>query len=215
MKIKILLVDDHQEPLESLALKIPAEIEGAHILTAGNCDIAYYHLQNNPDIQLLITDLTIQNASRFKIKQGSDLLKRLKEDNRIIPTIIYTDHHDLDTIFPVIDNFKPLGFVLKNTTSHEDLFLTIKKALRGERHYVQYINTELMKRIKFEFKLDEVNRLIIDYLPNIESADDWKNTSVGLSSKAIKARLEKMYINFNVENDKQLLLKLLRLGLIK
>ena len=212
--VKIVLVDDHQDTLENLSRKIPTEIQGTQIFAVGNCDAAYYFIQQHPDLKLLIVDLTIQNASKFTLKQGKDLLRQLKKDQLSIPTIIYTDHHDLETIFPIIDNYEPMGFVLKNNFGNEDLFHAIKKVLRGEPHYVHKVNMQLKVRTKFEYKIDSTDEKIINHLPHIEHNKDWESTNIGLSERAVRNRLERLRSDFAVDNNVQLLLKLQRLGFL-
>ncbi|RDK83833.1 response regulator [Marinirhabdus gelatinilytica] len=216
MEKHLLLVDDQPDILDSLEAKINERFPDFRVTKAFDCDHAFSTIIHpSQKIDLLILDLEFLNNTNKRIPNGKALMNTLKEKDITLPTIIYTADLSLLKLHPIIQSHDPAGIVTKDHQNHKDLYFAIEKVLNGGKHYTDAINRQLRRRIKIEHNMDAVDDLIIKYLPTINTAADWKDTPVPVSSKTIKAKLDRMYIDFDVVNDKQLLLKLMRLGYIE
>lgn len=220
-KNHILIVDDHQDIRENLLSKLRLDYPNFQISVASSCDLAVDLINRNKlknPVNVLILDLTFKNNTLHVLKSGRALLKLLKENNILIPTVIYTSHDELEHIHPIINSYNPLGYIIKGDDTYEELLFAIQKALKGYKHYTHEVHIALKRRVVFEFDLDKVDEQIIIILPYCTSMQDWEGKilkdNVPLVYKSIHNRIKNLLIRFEVDNEKQLLLKLQRLGFI-
>lgn len=219
-----LIVEDHQDVFENLERKIQTVYPEAKIDTATNCDIAFEIIDQskikNP-ITVLILDLTFTSIPpNSTLKNGQSLLRKLKDESIKIPTIIYSSHDELEHIYPIINNYSPRAYVVKTHNSSEELLLCIKKISQSEHEYFysQKVNNLLRNRVKYSCNLDETDELIIQKITSINAISDWDNTiptpTGFMSYTSIKKRINKICTELDVDNEKQLVLKLRQLGII-
>jgi len=220
-KEHILIIDDHQDILENLEYKIGRDFTTFNVSIAKNCDEAYDYIKRSKlkdPVTLLIVDLTFKKKRHCILTGGKALLKELQIHEISIPTIIYTSHDELEHIHPVIKSYQPNGYVIKTDDSYDDLVFGIKKALKGQRHYTFEVQQALKKRVVFEFDLDDVDSQIIALLPDCSSMQDWKGKilkdGIPIVYKTITNRIKSLFKRFEVDNEKQLLLKLYALGFL-
>ena len=217
----LLIVDDHQDIRENLFSKLHLDFPNFQISLASNCDLALDIINQSrfqKPITLLILDLTFKKNHNNVIKGGRGLMTKLKDDNISIPTIVYTSHDELEHIHPVIHSYNPCGYIIKGEDTYDELLFAVQKAFAGQKHYTHEVHIALKKRVSFEFDLDSIEEQIIEHLPNCTSMQDWEGKiikdGVPLVYKTIQNRLKTLFIRFDVENEKQLLLKLHRLGFL-
>lgn len=222
MNKHILIVEDQQDVSENLQRKIKDVFQDTSVSIAHTCDLGFQLINqvkiSNP-VNLLILDLVFKNTSDNDfLKKGTHLIKKLKENKLNIPTIIYTTHNELNHIYPVINNYNPEGYIIKSHNSTQELLLGISRVLNGETYYSQLVHNLLMNRYKYEFQMDEVDIQIIKLIPEINCLTDWEQKiykkEVALSTKAIKNRIQKLLLKFEVENEIQLALKFEKLGFL-
>lgn len=218
----ILLVEDHQDVFENIERKLLDKYPNITFSLATNCDDGYAiikrHKVTNP-ISIIILDLSFNTTnSNTVLKDGKALMKELKNNNFNIPILVYSSHDEMDHIYPVITNYNPKGYVIKTHNSSNELLFAIDRILENETYFSQRVHELQLKRIKYSLKIDEIDEQIIQFLPKANHMDDWENKIQGkngfIKYKAIKNRIDNLCINLEVENEKQLLLKLQRLAII-
>ncbi|MDP2692584.1 MAG: response regulator [bacterium] len=218
----ILIVEDEQDTLENLIGKITDAFPDYKISSAFDCDEGFRILNSSKvqfPIDLLITDLTFrrQPVSRV-IKDGQSLLQRIKNLNYKLPRIIYSSHDELKFIHPVMQNFEPEGYVLKASDSTSELLLAIPRVLNGKTYYSQEVLDSQKKRFEFAMQLDEIDKKIIAFLPDINCITDWDDLyeagKIPIKYKSVNKRLQSIFEKMDVTNEKQLLLKLYQQAII-
>ncbi len=218
----LLLIEDEQDTLENLVGRIAIAYPYLKISTAFDCDEGFRILNSNKvqfPIDLLITDLTFRRQPESRvIKDGQALLQKIKDLNYKLPRIIYSSHDELKFIHPVMQNFEPEGYVLKSSDSTSELLLAIPRVLNGKTYYSQEVLASQKKRFEYAMQMDEIDKKIIAFLPDINCITDWDDLfetgKIPIKYKSINKRLQSIFQKMDVSNEKQLLLKLHQLAII-
>ena len=83
-EIKILFVEDEVD-LITIICETLSKL-GANFVTANNGEEGLEALKNNPDIQLIVTDINMP------ILNGIDMIKKIRESGNDIPCVIMSAH---------------------------------------------------------------------------------------------------------------------------
>ncbi len=223
MQTHILIIEDHQDVYENLERKISSNFKETIISLAHNCDTGFGLIKKykvTTPISILILDLTFKFIKPHTvIKDGKSLMATLKKEAIKIPTIIYSAHDEMAHIYPTINNYNPNGYVIKSSTSSRELLFAISQVLAGNTYYSQKVHELQLKRTKYAFSMDAIDEQIICLLPHINAMEDWRGkilkNKVPLSYKSIKKRIDVLCQKLDVDNEKQLLLKLQKLAILK
>jgi len=211
IKEKLLIVDDIINIVNDIKRKLEIEFPEYEIIGVTDCDHALYVLEQQ-DIAILLLDITFNNRKLTTIGDGKQLLKILQNKKIEVPTIIFSTHDSLEILYPIIANYKPKGYVQKNEDSDQDLVYTIKKVAKGYVEYGQKLNQALLNRTQLEFSLDAQDLLIIEHLAKAKNYVELADKKLNMDRKTISRKLERLRFVFDVDTDKQLLLKLQHLG---
>jgi len=222
MQKHILIVEDEQDTFENLERKIKTNFSDALVKVQSNCDVGFDYIKKSKittPVSILVLDLTFKNQKPSDVlKGGKDLLKELKKEAIKVPTILYTSHDEMEHIHPIINNYQPSGYVIKSATSSEELLFAINRVLLGETYFSQRVHEQQSQRFKYASKIDEIDEQILQFLPDANSIKDWEGKvlkeNVPLSHKSIKKRIDLLCDRLEVDNEKQLLLKLQRLAVL-
>lgn len=107
--LKLLFVEDEEDLIEIITDTLN-KLQ-ASFLTAKNGEEALDVIKQNPDIDIVVTDLNMP------IMSGLELIKELKEDNFDKPIIVMSAHTEIDYINKAkefgVDNYllKPFDFI--------------------------------------------------------------------------------------------------------
>lgn len=222
MKQHLLIVEDEQDVFENLNTKIGLQYPHFLISIADNCDEAFKYIKTHrilDPVSLLIVDLTFKwlnpNAS---LKTGKDLIKALKSEQLSIPFIIYSSHDEMEQIHPIINNYNPNAYVIKSNTSSNELLFAIGEVLKGKSYFSQRIHELQKQRLLYTVAIDLIDEQIIELLPQVNAITDWEGKIIKddmpISYRSIKKRIDNLCVSLDVDNEKQLLLKLQRLAIL-
>lgn len=214
--IHFLIIEDHEDVFENVSRKLNEKYPNSKIHVATNCDEGFRYIKynkNSEPVELLIVDLMFANSNvNTQLKNGNQLLAKLIEEGIKTPKLVYSSNDSMEKIYPVMNNYKPEGFVIKTHISSKELLFAIDRLLQGETYYSQKIHSEQKKRIAYKFEIDEIDEKIINLLPEINAIVEWENriefSSGYMSYTSIKKRIDKLCDVLEVDNEKQLLLKL-------
>jgi DNA-binding NarL/FixJ family response regulator len=218
-----LIVEDEQDTLENLRQTIRDTYPAAKVSVAYDCDEGFRILNSSKvelPVNLLITDITFRRQPESRvIKNGMELLQKLLDLKYVVPRIVYSSHDELRFIHPVIKNYQPEGYVLKSRNSTDELLIAISRVLNHTSYFSQDVHESQIGRFEFDLKLDEIDLKIIEFLPNVNSIVDWdvlfEQNKLPIKYKSINKRLKTIFEKMDVQNEKQLLLKLQRLAIIE
>jgi DNA-binding NarL/FixJ family response regulator len=135
--MKILIADDHQVVIEGLKMITEKATSCSLIDEATNGTEAFTKIMNN-DYNLVILDISMPG------KTGLDILKELKDKNKITPVLILSVHPQEQYAVRVI-KLGASGYLCKNSM-YEELANAIRKILAGGR----YITPALAEKIVFD-----------------------------------------------------------------
>lgn len=108
--LKVLLVDDHVLFREGIALLLPSLVSATAIVQAGTCEEALAALAAEPDINLVLMDLSMPGMGGLV---GIPVLRGRFPD---IPVVALSSNDDRETVMSALDA-GAMGFIPKTTTS--------------------------------------------------------------------------------------------------
>ncbi|MDR2612687.1 MAG: sigma 54-interacting transcriptional regulator [Deltaproteobacteria bacterium] len=136
MTDKILIVDD--EPNYQLVIGEMLEAEGYRVLTAGSGDEAFRIFAGDPEVDLVLTDMTMPNGS------GIELLDKVRGMRPEVPVIMLTAH---GTVELAVRSMKQGAFdYLTKPYKNDELTRTVAKAL--ELSHLGRQNKELKEALE-------------------------------------------------------------------
>ncbi|MDR1166517.1 MAG: sigma 54-interacting transcriptional regulator [Deltaproteobacteria bacterium] len=137
----ILIVDD--EPNYQLVISEMLTAEGYAVLTAGSGEEAFKLFEAHPEMDLVLTDMTMPNGN------GIELLEKVKEARPEVPVIMLTAH---GTVELAVKAMKQGAFdYLTKPYKNDELTRTVAKALEVARlgRQNKELKKELIKRHSF------------------------------------------------------------------
>ena len=121
--MKILVIDDHPLIVDALVQLLPQLDPGLAVLSAGDPTQAMEVLDNEPDIALVLLDLSLPGA------RGLDFLADLKLDYPGVPIAVLSATHDRATVLAAL-GAGAQGFIPKSANA-EKLLDAIRFVLDG------------------------------------------------------------------------------------
>ena len=222
-QIKVLLVDDHQLIIEGLLTLLKTN-ESLYIETTNSCNKAYEMIKdslNNIPYDVVFTDLSFDDESKedVSITGGEELIKKLTEEEIPVKIGVITGHSEINRVYSVIHNYKPSAYILKGKCSSNDLNYAIEKMLNNEVFYTHEIHQKLLKRVLVEIQMDDMAIQILKEIPNHSKISNLegiikKENGDFVSSRTIENKLAKLRLDFNANNNVDLVLKAKEYGVI-
>lgn len=222
-RVKIIAVDDHSFVLEGIvnALEKHDEIQ---IIGKSNCDDAYKEIKNaaasNNAFDILFTDLSFDNLSGSdEIRDGEVLIKRLDEEGIRPKTGVITGHSSTNRVFNVINNLKPLAYILKSHCTADELYFAVQKMKNNEYFYTHSIHEKLMNRKIIGIEMDNVAIQILKELPKHSRIKNMlgvivNSKGVALSLRTIENKLSNLRIDLGANNNIDLFIIAKELGIV-
>ncbi|ERI91503.1 response regulator receiver domain protein [Clostridiales bacterium oral taxon 876 str. F0540] len=199
--IKVLIADDHAIIREGLKRIISFEEDIEIIGEAENGDKVISLLMSIvPDVVLLDCNMPVKN--------GIEVLKRIKADKEKIKVIMLTIENDRNTIHEVID-IGADGYVLKDSAGTE-IVNAIRMVYNGEKYIDKSLVAMLFTDIKSKNKktisaLDKLSKREIEVLISISKG--LSNKEIGeklyLSEKTVKNYATNLFRKLDVEDRVQ------------
>lgn len=195
--INILIVDDHPfiiKGYENAITRFPNKKFGFTITTASDCKTGYETIINTTpetsfDIALL--DISMPAYDEKNIQTGEDLAKLLNEVNSNCKIVLLTMHSERLKVEKIINEINPLGLVIKNDLTYENMLLALDTVLKGERYYSISVINFLNNLQKEQVYVDVFDRQILHFLNKGVKADDVA-LYIPISSSNVKTRIESM-----------------------
>ena len=195
--INILIVDDHPfiiKGYENAITRFPNKKYEFTITTASDCKTGYETITNTTsetsfDIALL--DISMPAYEEKNIQTGEDLAKLLNEVNSNCKIVLLTMHSERLKVEKIINEIDPLGLVIKNDLTYENMLLALDTVLKGERYYSISVINFLNNLQREQVYVDVFDRQILHFLNKGIKADDVA-LYIPISSSNVKTRIESM-----------------------
>ncbi len=135
--INILIVDDHPFIIigyQNAITRFPNKKYSFTITKASDCKTGYEAIMNPEgtvfDIALL--DISMPVYEEKNMQTGEDLAKLLKQVSPDCKTVILTMHSEGLKVQKVIEEIDPLGLIIKNDLTYDNMILALTTILKGE-----------------------------------------------------------------------------------
>jgi DNA-binding NarL/FixJ family response regulator len=221
-KIRILLVDDHLLILRGLIAMFDEILDlNFDIVYKTNCDSAYETIllseKSNP-FDIIFTDLSFGDTNG-RIKSGEDLINQLKKSVPNLKIGVITGHSETNRVFNVIENQQPLGYLLKDSCSANELSFAILQMLQNQKYYSHIVHQKILKRSIVQISMDEIAIQILQELPKHSKLSNLvgyikKDNGKPLKIRSIEIKLASLRLDLDAQNNTDLVLKAKELGII-
>lgn len=199
--IKVLLADDHEVVLESLAMMM-STLSGIQVVaTAANGQAALEHLEHHA-VDIVLSDVHMPSLN------GIELALRLREKHPNVKLILLTMEEEPETIRMAVQA-GVWGYVLKKASKRE-LEEAIRVVAGGGRYFTQEVSQQLAQlpnasasegretpeTIHALSKREiEIIRLIVNDVPNQEIAD-----KLFISPKTVETHRRNIFKKLNIHS---------------
>lgn len=175
--MRILLIDDEQELLQSLSQGLAANSHGVEIATNGK--VGWELIEKGEPFDLIIMDINMPTIN------GLDLLKKIRAGDYVIPVVIMTGHGDLENSVQALRLsafdflLKPFKFQQLNTII--DKLETLKHPTEKLKHLLPFYEEKwqltIPSRLKF---VESVIDRIQDVFASIFQIHRINNTQIAM-----------------------------------
>jgi len=194
--IKVLIVDDHPfiiQGYENVINRFPNKKITFEISQAVDCKTGYEAIMNDTgatyDIAFL--DVSMPVYEEKNIQTGEDLAKLLNEVMPDCKIVLLTMHSESLKVQKIIDEINPLGLVIKNDLTYDNMLLAIDTVIKGEKYYSESVIRFLNQQQKEKIYVDVIDRQILHFLNKGIPAGDVA-LYIPISSSSVKTRIENM-----------------------
>lgn len=182
---KILIAEDH----ESINLSVQKTLEDLNI---PNVDYVYYcddalakiqkSIRENEPYDLLITDLYYEEDHREqKIKDGKELIHKIKEIQSSLKIIVFSAEHKSGVIDSLFKDYEINGYVRKARNDSKELKKSIASVYINENYLSLDMKQEMKKLNSYEFSAYDITLVSL-----LSKGILQKNIPIHLQEKDIK-----------------------------
>lgn len=202
---RILIVDDHRFIIEGYKNAItrykPEEFH-FEITQASDCESAYQILTNSDiaDFDIVFLDISMPAYEAKQIDSGEDLAKIVIERMPECKVVLLTMYSELLKIKTIIGTINPIGLVIKNDLTFDELLFAFDKIIYDETYYSASVVKMLNLAEADAIEIDLFDEQILFHLSKgtfIKDMVDYIPISVG----AIERRITNLRDLLQVENN--------------
>lgn len=191
-KNNILIIDDHPFIIQGYKNAItrynPNQFEFT-ITEAKDCESGY-NIITNPQalaFDVAFLDISMPPYDEKGIFSGEDLAKLLNEYMPNCKIILLTMYTELLKIKTIIDNINPLGLVIKNDLTFDELLFGFDKVINNETYYSQSIQKMIDQSEQETIEIDLFDKQILFHISKGTKTKDIPQY-VPISLEAIEKR---------------------------
>jgi DNA-binding NarL/FixJ family response regulator len=220
IKHNILIVDDHPFIIQGYKNAItrynPNQFEFT-ISEAKDCESGY-NIITNPETKpfdIAFLDISMPSYDEKGMFSGEDLAKLLKDFMPNCKVILLTMYTELLKIRTIIDSINPLGLVIKNDLTFDELLFGFDKVINNQTYYSQSIQKMLDQSQQEVIEIDLFDKQILFHISKGTKTKDIPQY-VPISLSAIEKRklnLKKL-LNVIDETDIELVKEAKNRGLL-
>lgn len=168
-KNNILIVDDHPFIIQGYKNAItrynPNQFE-FFITEAKDCESGY-NIITDPEtlaFDIAFLDISMPSYAEKGMFSGEDLAKLLNEYMPNCKIILLTMYTELLKIKTIIDNINPLGLVIKNDLTFDELLFGFDKVINNETYYSQSIQKMIEQSEQETLEIDLFDKQILFHI---------------------------------------------------
>jgi DNA-binding NarL/FixJ family response regulator len=193
--INVLIVDDHPfiiQGYKNVINLFPNKKITFSFTEAIDCQTGYHTIMNSEiEFDVAFLDLSMPVYEDRAILSGEDLALLLKKEMPNCKIVILTMHAESLKVESVIAEINPLGLIIKNDLTFEEMILAIGTVLKGDKYYSEAVITYLNQQQQEKIYVDVIDRQILHYINKGINSEDIP-LYITISSSNVRARKEKM-----------------------
>lgn len=216
--MRILIVDDHQNMIDSLKTLLPFAFEdekNVHIVESLNCTDAVLtikmHAEADEPFDLAILDYSMPGNPEYEIFNGGDLCLFLREKMPLCKSFFFTAHLEDFTVIDLDQRVNPDAIVIKSDVSGSELMNAIKDVVKGNKYKSTSVLQKTHKMWEEEIFTKETNRKIVALISNGYKIREIAEELL-LSEVAVQKRIAKIKKRLNITDDTSILREVKRRG---
>lgn len=205
IKNNVLIVDDHPFIIQGYKNAItrynPKQYE-FFITEAKDCESGY-NVITNPEtspFDIAFLDISMPSYDEKGIFSGEDLAKLLNEYMPNCKIILLTMYTELLKIRTIIDAINPLGLVIKNDLTFDELLFGFNKVINNETYYSQSIQKMLNQSEMEAIEIDLFDKQILFHISKGTKTKDIPQY-VPISLSAIEKRKLNLKKLLNIDDE--------------
>lgn len=201
--INALIVDDHPFIIQGYKNVInlyPNKDITFAFTEAKDCQTGYEAIMNaSEEYDIAFLDISMPEYLEKDIKTGEDLAKILKIKMPNCKIVMLTMHAESLKVTSIIEHINPLGLIIKNDLTFEQMILAVKTVLKGDRYYSEAVITYLNQLQQEKIYVDVIDKQILHYIyKGIDSEDI--PLYITISSSNVRTRKDRMKQLLGMEN---------------
>lgn len=193
--INVLIIDDHPfiiQGYKNVINLFPNKKLTFSFTEAVDCETGYNTIVNSEiDFDVAFLDLSMPVYQDENILSGEDLAMLLKNRMPNCKIVILTMHAESLKVESVIEQINPLGLIIKNDLTFDEMILAIGTILKDEKYYSLAVITYLNQQQQEKIYVDVIDRQILHYINKGIDSDDIP-LYITISSSNVRTRKEKM-----------------------
>lgn len=220
IKHNILIVDDHpfiiQGYKNAITRYLPNQFEFS-ISEAKDCQSGYNIITNpeTPAFDVAFLDISMPSYDAKGIFSGEDLARLLNEYMPNCKIILLTMYTELLKIRTIIDAINPLGLVIKNDLTFDELLFGFNKVMNNEIYYSQSIQKMIDQSEQEIIEIDLFDKQILFHISKgTKTIDIPQYVPISLSAIEKRKLNLKTLLNLEDQSDVELVREAKNRGLL-
>ena len=220
IKHNILIVDDHpfiiQGYKNAITRYLPNQFEFS-ISEAKDCQSGYNIITNpeTPAFDVAFLDISMPSYDAKGIFSGEDLARLLNEYMPNCKIILLTMYTELLKIRTIIDAINPLGLVIKNDLTFDELLFGFNKVMNNEIYYSQSIQKMIDQSGQEIIEIDLFDKQILFHISKgTKTIDIPQYVPISLSAIEKRKLNLKTLLNLEDQSDVELVREAKNRGLL-
>ena len=218
--INVLIIDDHPfiiQGYKNVINLFPNKKYSFSYTEAVDCKTGYDTIMNSEiQFDLAFLDISMPMYEEKNMKSGEDIAKLLKVEMPNCKIIMLTMHSESLKVQTVIEEIDPIGLIIKNDLTYEEMILAIGTVIKGDKYYSAAVMTYLNQQQQEKIYVDVIDRQILHYLnKGIESEE--VSLYIPISAANVRTRKQRMKDQLQMEDctDEEFLQAAKNKGMLK
>lgn len=193
--INVLIVDDHPfiiQGYKNVINLFPNKKISFTYTEAIDCKSGYETILNSEiNFDIAFLDISMPTYEEKNIHTGEDLAKIIIEKMPECKIVMLTMHSESLKVESIIEQINPLGLVIKNDLTFDQMILALGTILKGEKYYSEAVITFLNQLQQEKIYVDVIDKQILHYINKGIDSEDIP-LYITISSSNVRARKERM-----------------------
>ncbi len=193
--INVLIVDDHPfiiQGYKNVINLFPNKKIQFTFIEAVDCKSGYETIINSEiKFDIAFLDISMPVYEEKNIQTGEDLAKLLITEMPDCKIVMLTMHSESLKVQSLIEGIDPVGLVIKNDLTFEQMILALTTILKGEKYYSESVIKFLNQQQQEKIYVDVIDRQILHYINKGIDSNDIP-LYITISSSNVKMRKQRM-----------------------